>query len=214
LTCSAAPRLRILRRPSTWSGFALLASLALLALACASGGSTPGVGQSLADLTNPSLGPDYAQWLVGPISFLATTEEVPAYLALQDDEAAEAFIVRFWDRRNPGHKEQNALRDLFEKRGAEADRLYSEAGFEGRRTDRGTIHVIYGAPKKIEFDAPRGPREAPVEVWTYGPDAKTGLNDRKPSPRYRFMKRGDLTVFYLSGRSDPVRRGIPRGEEP
>jgi GWxTD domain-containing protein len=197
---------------------ALLAGLALLALlalntACASGGSAPVVGHGLADLTNPALGPDYAQWLVGPISFLATTEEVPAYLALKDDHAAEEFITGFWARRNPSNRSQNALRETFEARGAEADRLYSEAGYQGRRTDRGTIHVIYGAPKKIEFEvAPNSGQ--PIEVWTYLPNAAAGLNGRKPALRYRFMKHGDLTIFYIAGRTDPLRRGVPRGEQP
>jgi GWxTD domain-containing protein len=204
LICSAAAR----RHLGSW---AILAGLALAA-ACASGGSVPGVGHSLADLTNPALGPEYAQWLIGPISFLATTEEVPAYLALKDDRAAEEFIAHFWARRNPGNRPQNALREAFEARGAEADRRFGEAGYEGRRTDRGTIHVIYGAPKKIEFEvAPNSGQ--PIEVWTYGADATAGLNGRKPSPIYRFMKRGDLTVFYIAGRTDPLRRGVPRGEQ-
>jgi GWxTD domain-containing protein len=199
LTCSTAPRLRL--RVAAL----LLAGLALAG--CASGGGkTPGLGHGLADLTNPALGPDYAQWLVGPISFLATKEEVATYLGLKDDAAAQEFIARFWARRNPPNRPQNPLLAAFEARGAEADRLYSEAGFQGRRTDRGTIHVIYGPPKKVDFEvAPAG--GSPIEVWTYGTDAASGLNGRKPAPRYRFRKRGDLTVFYLAG-PDPLQRGL------
>ena len=129
------------------------------------------------------------------------------YLSLKDDAAAEAFIARFWARRNPGNRPQNELLATFEARGAEADRLYSEAGFQGRKTDRGTIHVIYGPPKKTDFEVAPVAGEAPIEIWTYGPDAAVGLNGRKPSPIYRFRKRGDLTVFYRAG-SEPLRRGI------
>ena len=223
MTCSTAPRdsvgscgpapsgaarsqsqvLGIQRNPIRFAWIALLLTVALAG--CASGGKTP-IGHGLADLTNPALGPDYAQWLVGPISFLATQEEVATYLGLKDDAAAQELIAHFWARRNPRNQPQNDLLTAFEARGTEADRLYSEAGYEGRRTDRGTIHVIYGPPKKIDFEV-ASTGGSPIEVWTYSSDAASGLNGRKPAPRYRFRKRGDLTVFYHAG-SEPLQRGI------
>jgi len=187
---------------------------ALLALtSCASGGSSnPSTATSLADLTNPALGPDYAQWLIGPVAFLATKEEVATYLSLHDDKAAESFIEQFWARRNPHPKRpDNALLAAYEERGAEADRLYSESGRIGRQTDRGTIYVIYGAPSQVDFEVPPANGAPPVEVWTYGTDASAGLNGRQPSPRYRFIKRGDVTVFYVPGRTDRLRRSVGPG---
>jgi len=187
-----------------------LAIVAIVALAtgaalsgCASGGGghVPGVEHNLAELTNPALGPDYSQWLIGPIGYLATKGEVATYLALKDDKAAEQFIEQFWARRNPNpSRPVNALLQAFEERGAEADRLYAEAGFLGRRTDRGAIYVLYGRPQKVDFEVPPVSGEPPIEVWSYGTDAPSGLTGRKPSPLYRFMKRGDLTVFYVPGR--------------
>ncbi|HEV7516856.1 MAG TPA: GWxTD domain-containing protein [Thermoanaerobaculia bacterium] len=190
----------------------LLAAAILAVLAgCASGGGhVPGVEHNLADLTNPALGPDYSQWLVGPIAYLATKGEVAAYLALKDDRAAESFINQFWVRRNPHpQRPDNSLLQTFEERGAEADRLYGEAGFLGRRTDRGTIYVLYGKPQRVDYEVPPISGAPPIEVWSYGTDAPAGLTGRQPSPIYRFMKHGDLTVFYLPGRSDPRLRAHP-----
>lgn len=185
---------------------ALLAAALLAAglLGCASGGGRPlpGIEHNLADLTNPSLGPDYSQWLLGPISYLATKEDVAAYLALKDDQAAQQFIDQFWARRNPHpQRPDNALKELFDERSAQADQLYSEAGFPGRRTDRGTIFILYGKPETADYEISPTPEAPPIEVWTYPDNAAPGLNGRKPSLRYRFSKHGDLTVFYVPGQN-------------
>lgn len=213
MTCSATPRLRVPRPAAllVFPALALLAGLLVLA-ACASGGGkggVPGLGTSPADLLNPALGPDYTSWLIGPVSFLATKEEVTAYLALKSDAAAQQFIQQFWARRNPHPKRpDNVLLEVFEERSAEADRLYSEGGYLGRRTDRGTIYVLYGKPKKVDFEVPPASGAPPIEVWTYAPETAPGLTGRKPASSYRFTKRGDLTVFYFSGRpGPPIRPG-------
>lgn len=179
---------------------ALLAPVALAALlaGCASGGSS---GRSAADLTNPFLGPESSSWLIGPIARMATPDEVKEYLGLTDDAQAQAFIDKFWAKRSAG--KGNPLRETFDERTAEADRLYSEAGYRGRRTDRGTLYVLYGPPAKADFDAvPNGPL---VEVWTYAPTTPAGLDGRKPNGLYRFIKKGDLTVIYVPGQDPRLR---------
>lgn len=177
--------------------------LLLLAAACASGGGTP---RSLADLTNPSLGPEFSVWLVGAASRIATPEEVQAFLALREDAAARAFVEDFWQRRDPAPgKPGNPLRETFEERSAAADRSYSEAGFLGRRTDRGAIYVLYGRPTKVDFEVPPTSEDSPVEVWAYDSSAPSGLDAKRPAGRYRFIKRGDLTVTYLPTQ----RRAVP-----
>jgi GWxTD domain-containing protein len=168
---------------------------ALLIAGCASSGST--TPRRPADLNNTYLSPALSQWLIGAISRLATPEEVRAYLALRDDAAATTFIEQFWARRDPDpSRAGNPLRDLFEQREKDADRRFSEAGYLGRRTDRGRTYVLYGEPKKIDFEI--NPREGnpPVESWSYAADAPPGLDRRHPAPVYRFVKSGDLTVFY------------------
>ena len=169
----------------------------LLALSCASG---PRPSRDVADLTNPFLGPELSQWLVGPITGLATQDEVGAYLALRDDERARSFIEAFWQRRDarpavPG----NPARELFDQRCLEADHLYSEAGYSGRRTDRGTLYVLFGAPDKVDREINPQPYGPPIEVWIYDSQApRASLTGRPPGLRYRFVKRADFTQFYNS----------------
>ena len=51
------------------------------------------------ELTNLLLGPDYSQWLVGPIARIASDQERQSFLELTDDAAAEQFVERFWSSR-------------------------------------------------------------------------------------------------------------------
>jgi GWxTD domain-containing protein len=184
--------------------------LALLAAGCGGGVSAP---RSRAALTNPFLGPDYTAWLVGAVSRLASPREIQEYLALKDDGQAEAFVQAFWDRRDPApDKPGNPIREAFDRRSADADRLYSEAGLLGRRSDRGVLFVLYGPPEKVDFEVSPVPNGPPVEVWVYGSGSPSGLDGKRPAGIYRFIKSGDLTVFYVPGiRSGPL---VPPSEPP
>jgi GWxTD domain-containing protein len=178
---------------------ALLALACLAGAACAGGGPVGSVGSAgaMADLTNPFLGPDYSAWLIGPVARIARPDEIKAYLALHDDGEAAAFIQQFWERRNPKPGQANPLLARFEERSEVADKKYSEAGLLGRRTDRGTILILYGPPGRGGFEVARRPTDPPIEVWQYGASAPTGLDGRHPDPFYRFTKRGELTVLYV-----------------
>lgn len=176
--------------------------VALIALAgCGSGGAGP--ARPAADLVTFRLGPDLSRWLVGPIARMATPEEVRQYLALDSDLAAIDFIEGFWRRRDPDPGDRgNPVRLTFERRAAEADRLYSEAGILGRRTPRGTLFVLYGEPAKVEYEvAPDGGE--PILVWRYPPDAPPGLDGRTPDRFYWFRKQGELTAPYRPGGRRP-----------
>lgn len=207
MICSAVRRFIL-----SLTALGLLAGLASLA-ACG-GGVTASRG--VADLANPLLGPEFTSWLVGPISRLATPEEIQAYLALTDDSQAREFIERFWEKRDatPG-REGNPLRTAFEERAASADRMFSEAGYLGRRTDRGTIFVLYGRPSQQDYEVAPSPEEPPIELWVYDEKAPAGLDGRRPGS-YRFTKRGDLTVLYVP-RDTPrlrSRAGLPPAGAP
>lgn len=184
------------------SGLAL--ALAALAWAgCGSGGAT--APRSATDLVNFQLGPDYSHWLLGPVARMATPGELGAYMALADDFDAVDFIEGFWARRDPDPEERgNPVRFAFEERAADADRMYSEAGILGRRTPRGTIHVLYGPPATVEYEiAPDGGE--PIEVWKYPAETAPGLDGRRPDRFYWFRKAGELTRFYQRRSQRPVR---------
>jgi len=177
---------------------ALLGAAALALVACGSGGAAAPSARP-ADLVNTSLGPDYASWLVGPVARMATPEEIETYSRLTSDFAAGDFIEGFWSRRDPDPgRPGNAVRLEFERRAADADRQYGEAGVLGRRTARGTIYVLYGKPEKVSFEvAPRN--GSAIEVWTYAEDAPPGLDGKRPAHFYWFHKEGGVTTFYQPG---------------
>jgi GWxTD domain-containing protein len=188
---------------------------ALGALLAAATAVEAGVSRDPVDLLNVALSPRYAGWLIGPYGRLASDQEIRQYLGLSSDDAAADFISSFWERRNPHPgSPDNAVRDLAEQRVTEADRRFSEGGVPGRRTDRGTTFVLYGEPDKIEFEPSQLYGEPPLEVWSYPADAPKGLDGKKPKRSYRFVKRGDLTVFYVRGRPGRFTQGGPGGPLP
>jgi GWxTD domain-containing protein len=197
LTCSAADRWRRARLARRLPLVALLAAVALAAAADPAGAGRRKNKKAAVDLINPRLGPEYAQWLVGPVSRLATPKEMDAYLAAADDGAAARLIEEFWARLDPApDRPDNPLREAFDKRAAEADKRYSEGGYLGRRTDRGTTHVLFGPPVKTDYQISPDPKDPPIEVWEYDQDAPAGLSGERPARFYRFIKRSDVTAFY------------------
>lgn len=161
------------------------------------------------ELINPLLGPEYAQWLLGPISWIATKKEIEEYQAVTSDEEAARFIEEFWAERDPvPQRPDNPLRETFRERVEEADDLYAEGGLPGHRTDRGILHVVYGEPEEVDYQVSPEPGDPLLEVWIYPKDAPEGLDGSRPSRTYRFVKRGELTRFFdqLSARERERRR--------
>lgn len=173
------------------------ATLALLGIVLAAAPVTSGLKQrDAADLTNFFLGPELAQWLVGPIAHLASEKERRDYLALNEDSEAAAFVAGFWERRGPNLVfPPTGPKITFYERAQEADRTYSEGTRLGRRTDRGTVFILYGPPDSIEFGSSPTRGGEPVEVWNYSTREK-GLDGNKPDRRYAFRKEENLTGFF------------------
>jgi GWxTD domain-containing protein len=179
-----------------------LAGLILLAVALPASAAKPR-SRRPEDLTNFLLSPEFSRWLVGPISHFASEAEIRDFLELDSDDQAGDFIEQFWERRGGETVfPQKSKRLIFEERAAEADRVFSEGTHRGLRTDRGTVFVLYGPPEEVRYELPTRQLGQPIEVWSYPKDAQKGLDDRKPDRIYRFVREGDLTVFYRG----PVRR--------
>lgn len=221
MTCCAAdrPRRAAPGAPPALLPWALvLAVLAAALVGCASGGGGPAAAPPPVEaldagrLLNLQLSPEYSQWLVGPVAALATPEEEQAFLALTEDAEARRFIEEFWQRRDPyPQRPDNPLRERFEERAQVADRLYSEGGYLGRRTARGTLFVLFGEPTRTDYQIAPDPRDPAIEVWYYEGEEHTGLHGRPPAPYYRFIRRGEVTEFYRPRtgieRARPVRPG-------
>jgi GWxTD domain-containing protein len=176
--------------------------------------AAPALAQKGADreaLLQPFLDGELTQWLVGAIGRMADKGEIEEYMGLVDNDEAELFIERFWSRRDATpDTELNEMRVLFDQRSAEADRLYSEAAYAGRRTDRGMTFVLYGEPEKVEYEQFLNVDEPDVELWYYSKKAEKGLDGRRPERRYRFARRGDLTTFYRARDPDDPRNRLGR----
>lgn len=167
-----------------------------------------------ADVTNFQLGPEYAQWLVGPIAHLASADERRQFLALTDDAEAAAFIDGFWERRGPNRGfPPTGPRITFEARAEEVDRRFTEGTSLGRRTDRGTVFILYGPPASIEFASPPRPEGEPIEVWSYPRPTEAGLDGEKPERRYAFRREGLVTRLVPVAILQSVGRGHSRGRE-
>ena len=190
----------------------LLVGLFLL-LACG-GTSAPKTPDAL-DLFNYRLGPAYSQWMVGAAAQMSDPEEIQSFLALENDEQAEAFAEAFWAKRSgrlPGTLQ--TYRSVFESRSDEADRRFSESGRAGRYSDRGTIHVLYGKPDESEFQDASMQDSRTVEVWKYEKDGPVGLDGKSPKTSYRFIDLGELTVFYKGAAGMKPRIQKPRIQNP
>lgn len=189
--------------------FVVLEAILLLAVTLAS----PALAgkrkqQNPEELTNFLLSPRYSQWLVGPVAHIATDEERDVYLGLQVDEEAAAFIAGFWEKRGGAAVfPTTGQKAVFDERVEEADRVFSDGSYQGHRTDRGTIFVLYGEPEEIRFEAaPRGRGEF-LEIWEYAKDVDEGLDGKKPERLYLFVKKKGATVFYRG----PMNRQLPGG---
>jgi len=177
-----------------------LAFVCLLALAPPAGAAKR---KKLAaeDLTNFMLSPRNSRWLVGPISRMATDQEIEEYLGIDSDDEAEAFIAQFWRSRGgdavwPAKNKQK----IFEERVEVADKLYSEGTIRGSVTARGTIFVLYGEPDQVQYEPPPKDRGSPIEVWRFSPETVESLDGSKPDSIYLFRKEGNKTVLYRGPR--------------
>lgn len=181
----------LIRRSVGWS---LVAALVLAACANAAG---KGRTFEREDLINVLLSPSLAQWLIGPVSRIASDEEIRSYLAVTDDEDAEAFIAAFWQRRAdprspwPGRQPK----DVFDARAEKADRMFSEGTHLGRRTDRGVTYILFGPPEGRGYLQEDGRRKRTIEIWTYPDSAEPGLDGAKPKRQYFFARKDGVTVY-------------------
>lgn len=168
------------------------------------------------EITNFRLGPEYAKWLVGPVAHIASAQERREYLALADDAAAAEFIEAFWERRGPNLVfPPTGPKVTFDTRAEQADLSFTEGTYLGRRTDRGTVYVLYGPPASIEYATSPTGMGPPVEIWNYPKRAEPGLDGKRPDRRYGFRPQGQVTRFFsLAGvkklRRTPGPRGFPQ----
>ena len=111
------------------------------------------------DAKRESLTAAVREWIQGPVRYIALPEEIDLFKSLPDETARAAFIEYFWRRRDPRPETlTNEYRELFWRRVNEANERFADSAKPGWKTDRGKVHVLYGAPSRIEDDPYFDPR--------------------------------------------------------
>lgn len=148
-------------------------------------------------------------WRDGPVRFLLSDSEYERYDRLETDASRAAFVERFWYRLDPDPETpENAVRERFSTRCAEAAERFAEHGRSGWGSDRGRVYLALGEPDTIER-LPGDPESIGRELWTYTTRASG-------DPLRIVFYRGTDGIFRLDptggDRSDPfdptVRRGL------
>ncbi len=140
--------------------------------------ATP-VGGLAAPRTDQSVGEWTADWMEGPVSSIATTEEFDKYARLDSDVERAEFIRLFWERRDPEPEESyNESLEEFDRRLAVANALFSTEKRPGWRSVFGRTLLTLGFPTVVRVGDEDGPRAMTTEVteaksgdrvfWQYG----------------------------------------------
>ena len=134
-----------------------------------------------------ALSENWRDWAKGPVSFLMTEKEQGEWARLSNDAEAEAFVARFWARRDPTPATPvNENRFIFDERVKSADENFTSGRVKGSMSDRGRVLILLGAPKRARrtgvnqstiqsgfagsAENARG-QNAPTDIWYYEGDA-------------------------------------------
>lgn len=127
------------------------------------------------------------------------SQEQKNLLATLTPEGKVRFLNRFWDSAdNEPETPDNEFKILYEQRVAYADQFFTSSQRPGYQTDRGRIHLRFGAPSEV-VDRPVEATIGPYVIWNYNSLGKTfAFGD--------FRKDGDYRLIYST---DPQFTGDP-----
>jgi len=92
------------------------------------------------------LPPEYEKWLDEDVRHIIADEERAEFARLTTDQQRDAFVVAFWEHRNPNPgSEKNIFKKEHYRRLAYAN-IHFAANVPGYKTDRGRIYIMYGPP--------------------------------------------------------------------
>ena len=113
------------------------------------------------------------EWLEGDewafeVQSISTSQELREYSALQTAAQRDAFIARFWARRDASPATAaNEFQEEFSRRVRFAREKLADAksyGTPGFDTDRGRVYLMFGRPDAIETEKTGSDQ---IEVWRY-----------------------------------------------
>ncbi len=113
------------------------------------------------------------EWWEGPVRYVLSPTERQDYERLSDAASRSAFVVDFWQKRDPTPETpDNEARAEFEKRVAFADSRFTQQETRGSLTDRGMVFVLLGPPTYVG--------RKPLTTGEDGP-GDSGLSRTRPS---------------------------------
>ncbi len=126
----------------------------------------------------------YKKWLEEEVVWIISKAEREEFESLTTNEGREAFIDRFWKRRDPTPStERNEYKEEHYRRILYAREKFRE-GIPGWKTDRGRVYILHGPPDNEYFfnsrqvyslgrDVPSTAHNPNTVIWTYhqNPDA-------------------------------------------
>jgi GWxTD domain-containing protein len=126
---------------------------------------------------DPSVAEVYKKWLNEEVVWIATSQERDAFKKLLSDQQRDAFVIAFWERRNPTPGASgNEFKEEHYRRLAYANEHFA-AAIPGWKDDRGHIYIVYGPPDKLEHHLPDPVKPEPLngaadggyeyEIWHY-----------------------------------------------
>jgi GWxTD domain-containing protein len=95
-------------------------------------------------------------WLDEDVSLIISSRERAEFLNLSSNEQRQAFIIDFWERRNPSPgAPENKFKQEHYRRIAYANAHFAYSDMKdqsvpGWKTDRGRIYILYGSPDSID----------------------------------------------------------------
>lgn len=158
------------------------------------------------------------RWADGPVRYLMTKSEKAEWDGIHDPAARAAFVVKFWQARNPDPlTPENEFRAEFERRISFADAYFTVDEKKGSETDRGLVFALLGPPTYIaqfaltnQDDPIQVVRAEPVRrmlpAMPQSPQASTGIS-AEPTPLTTQTIQGAREIWHY-GR-DQLPRSVP-----
>jgi GWxTD domain-containing protein len=109
----------------------------------------------------------YQRWLDEDVCYIIFEQERAEFNKLTTDQQRDAFIVAFWDRRNPTPQSpENPYKEEHYRRIAYANTHFA-ATVPGYRTDRGRFYIMFGPPDSVDSKSAfaRQPRHGITFLW-------------------------------------------------
>ena len=134
---------------------------------------------------------EYQKWLNEDVRYIISDEERAEFNKLDTVQQRDAFVVAFWESRNPTPGSgRNPYKEEHYRRLAYANTHFA-AGSPGYASDRGRFYIMYGPPDSVESRPGLSP---PDETWSYksiegiGRDVILTFTDECRCGKYSFSK--------------------------